>query len=164
MRRFLLILSSLILSVALFACSNKEEVSKPENNKVSADVEYNYLDDPKSLVNSYDEALETTWKNTSFDMQNNLQKPFFIRGTAELSNYYNYGYTNTKKLFCVELTPEDGSFSDRWYVYMDREKFREVYDGLINNDNKTIEVIAFVPEKVYEKDQGNMAVALTARY
>ena len=164
MRRFLLILSSLILSIALFACSNKEEVSKPENNKVSADIEYNYLDDPESLVNSYDEVLETTWKNASFDTQNNLQKPFFVRGTAELSNYYNYKFTNEQKFFCVELKPVDGDFSDKWFIYFDREEYKDVYDDLISNNNKTIEVVAQIPQNAYEKGQGNMALGLTVRH
>ena len=97
-------------------------------------------------------------------MENNLQKPFYIKGTANLSNYYNYKFTNEQKLFCVELAPEDGDFSDKWYFYFDRDEYKDVYDDLINNKGKTIEIIAYIPQNSYSQGQGNMALGLTVRH
>jgi len=162
MKKIFASLLSIIFFLLISACSNedKEKSSQPVNTKEEVAV----AETSPSFYDEYEEVLETTWKDASYNMENNLQKPFYIKGTANLSNYYNYKFTNEQKLFCVELAPEDGDFSDRWYFYFDRDEYKDVYDDLIKNKDKTIEVIAYIPKNSYSQGQGNMALGMTVRH
>ncbi|WP_182004736.1 hypothetical protein [Priestia aryabhattai] len=154
-------ISPLFLFVILIgsACSNESETKEINNETKVASTET-----PPSFYDEYEEVLQTTWKDASYDMENNLQKPFYIKGTANLSTYYNYKFTNEQKLFCVELIPEDGNYTDRWYFYFDRDEYKDVYNDLLNKKDKTIEVIAYIPKNSYSQGQGNMAVGMTVRH
>lgn len=140
-------------------CSDKTIPTQKE------EVEDSEKESAKSLEVTHKDALQTTWKDASYNTENNFKKAFFIKGKANLSNYFNYGFTNKKDFFCVEVTPYDGSYSDRWYVYFKHEDDNEeFYNTLLNSNEKLIEVIAAIPENTYDPNQGNMAIGLMASY
>ena len=157
----LLIAFTLLTMISITGCSSPDEVDKANETKVEATTT---KPSPSSFLDEYSEALKTTWKDASFDTENNLQKPFYIKGTANLSNYYNYKFTNEQKLFSVEVTPEDGDFSDEWFIYLDREEFKDVYDELKVEKDKVIEIVAYIPTTSYSTGQGNMALGMTVNH
>lgn len=103
-------------------------------------------------------GAEITGKDVQYDLVNNLDKSFYLEGTIELCDYYNYGYTNEKSNFCGLFTPLDGGYSDSWYLYLNRETFEPVYKALMNGIGSDLRIIAKVPSGVYKKGQGNMAL------
>jgi hypothetical protein len=105
-----------------------------------------------------DEAGVTlTAKDVQFDMVNNLDEEFALVGVAELSDYYNYGFTNEKAYFVARVTPDNGSYSDSWYLYFNRVSFDALYNTLKKGEQR-IRAIAVIPESAYKSGQGNMAV------
>ena len=78
-----------------------------------------------------------TNKDVQFDKYGNIGKSFMISGTAELDDYYNWGYRDFEAAyFCIQITPTDGSYSDRWYIYASRNEFSELFDKLKNGSKK----------------------------
>lgn len=72
-----------------------------------------------------------TNKDVQFDKYGNIGKNFMITGTAELDDYYNWGYKDFEVgYFCIQITPIGGNISDRWYVYASRSEFSELFDEL----------------------------------
>lgn len=157
----LLIAFTLLTILIIAGCSSPDKVNKADKTKVEATTNQS---ETSSFFDEYSEVLKTTWKDASFDTENNLQKPFYIKGTANLSNYYNYKFTNKQKLFSVEVIPEDGNFSDRWFIYLDREEFKGVYDELKVEQDKPVEVIAYIPTNSYSNGQDNMALGMTVNH
>ncbi|KQL53106.1 hypothetical protein AN964_06000 [Heyndrickxia shackletonii] len=104
-----------------------------------------------------EQNLSLTANEVSYNMPNNLDKPFFIEGEVKLCNYYNYGFTNEKDLFCGQLTPTNGNYSDSWYLYFHRESFDPLYQKLINGGTSEVMVTAIIPSRAYQSGQGNMA-------
>lgn len=99
-----------------------------------------------------------------YNMSNNLDKQFYLEGTVELCDYYNYGFTNESKYFCGQLTPFEGGFTDSWYLYFDRESFDGVFNVLLQG-NLHLRIAAEVPSSVYKRGQGLMAwVRKTGEY
>ncbi|WEZ10170.1 hypothetical protein P5663_10175 [Priestia flexa] len=122
MKETFLNLLLIVLLLSFTACSNEnvEMDEKVQAKNTTEEV------DSESLAVTHKETFLTTWKDTSFDIENNLQKPFYIKGEAKLSNYYNYKFTNEKDLFSVEVIPQDGDVSNKWYIYLNREEFKEL--------------------------------------
>lgn len=106
----------------------------------------------EEFKNDYSISLDSI--DVQYDMPNNLNNRFFIGGTLEICDYYNYGFTDDNTFFCGEMTPDDGT--DSWYVYFDRNKYSGVYDKLLT-ENLSARISAIIPEKMYKKNQGNMA-------
>jgi hypothetical protein len=106
-----------------------------------------------------------TGKDVQYDMKNNLDKEFVVMGMGKLSNYYNYGFDSSieSRYFCVEVTPFNGSYSDRWYLYFTRADFGVLFNNLKQGE-KGILAVCNIPRSVYEPGQGNMAEVQSARY
>ncbi|MBU9720542.1 MULTISPECIES: hypothetical protein [Bacillaceae] len=92
-----------------------------------------------------------------YNMANMLDERFIITGIGELSDYYNYGFTNQEYTFSVRLTPEGGNYTDGWYLYFPREANQELYNELLEYGSVEIMAMASVPSEVYKPNQGNMA-------
>ena len=106
----------------------------------------------EKFKNDYTISLNAT--DVQYDMSNNLNNRFFIGGTLEICDYYNYGFTDDNTYFCGEITPDDGT--DSWDVYFDRNQYSFIYDKLLS-ENLSARISAIIPEKMYKKNQGNMA-------
>ncbi|PWW02498.1 hypothetical protein DFQ01_109123 [Paenibacillus cellulosilyticus] len=109
--------------------------------------------------------ISLTAKDVQFDMVNNLDKNFVLAGTAELDDYYNYGFDSDMEAdyFCVRVTPEDGSYSDRWYLYFHRDSFNALFEKL-KQGNVNVITTAVIPEFRFEKNQGLMAQVVRVEY
>lgn len=99
----------------------------------------------KELEQSFEEACETftenRWlqkysgaassKDVRYDPYTYIGKTFLISGSADLDDYYNYEYRNMESgYFCICVTPKGGSYSDQWYIYAERSKYKELYEEL----------------------------------
>ncbi len=100
-----------------------------------------------------------------YDMRNNVDKKFGLEGTAELCDYYNWGYDDDiePSYFCMEVTPNGGSYSDRWYIYSSRNSFSELYGDLLDG-NVDIKLIAEIDSYRFEKNQQNQATLVRASW
>ncbi|MGN1108198.1 MAG: hypothetical protein ACI4RK_02340 [Oscillospiraceae bacterium] len=99
--------------------------------------------------------------DVQFDMGNNLEKYFTLTGTAELDDYYNYGFDDDmeKDFFCVQVDPEGGSYSNRWYIYCHRETFYDLFDDL-KGSKINVQMVCLIPTANYEPGQNNMALLM----
>ncbi|WP_107842171.1 hypothetical protein [Metasolibacillus meyeri] len=109
------------------------------------------------------QGVNLTAKEVQYNMKNNLDKKFFINGSVELCDYYNYGFTNESAYFCGHITPIDGSYSDSWYLYFHRDSFNVLYDAMLRGEVNMM-IIAEIPSSVYKNNQGNMARVLSTKY
>lgn len=94
-------------------------------------------------------------KDVQFNMKNNLDKDFAITGTAHLSDYYNFGFTDDETYFCIQLDTDD-SLLDSWYLYCNRVTFSELFNDL-QNGHQLITATCVIPESLYESNRGNLA-------
>lgn len=101
-------------------------------------------------------------KDIEFDIENNLDKNFFVHGKAELSNYYNYGFDDSvkKDYFCIKLKPMFETSTNDWYLYCNREQGQDLYEDLLKNKEMEMAAIGVVWSKNYQKGQNNMAELL----
>ena len=154
---FTLLCSVFILS----ACGKDETVNANKNESSTDDVPAseryadNYIEpelsDDEKFMDEFDVKL--TGKDVQYNLANNLDKDFFLKGTVEICDYYNYGFTNEKKFFCGKMTTDD---NQSWYLYFNRSTFESVYDYLMDG-NLSVMVSANVPTSAYKSNQGNMA-------
>lgn len=76
-------------------------------------------------------------KDVQFDKFGTLGQPFMIEGTAELDDYYNWGYRDYEAShFCIKIRPVGGSYSDEWTIYASRSEFKELFDELMNGSRR----------------------------
>jgi len=103
--------------------------------------------------------ITLTAKDVQYDIKNNLDKNFAIVGTAELDNYYNYGFDERmeKDYFVAFVIPEGSSYSDGWYLYFHRDSFDKLFREL-KNGNRNIMATCQIPKWRYEDGQNNMAI------
>jgi len=152
----------LCFTFLLSACGKDETVNANKNDEgASEDIpaseryatEYvePVLSEDEKFMEEFD--LSLTGKDVQYNLANNLDEDFFLKGTVEICDYYNYGYTNEKKFFCGKMTTED---NQSWYLYFNRTNFESVYDYLLDGD-LSIRVSAIVPSSAYKSNQGNMA-------
>lgn len=158
--RFLFLI--LCTSLFLVACGKEEVVETdktgqdvPPSERYATDYVEPVLSEDEKFMEEYNISLNG--KEVQFNLANNLNKDFYLNGTVELCDYYNYGYTNEKEFFCGQLTPVDGGYSDSWYLYFHRDSFDNVYQALLEG-NMDMQISAKIPSKVYERGQGNMAI------
>lgn len=100
-----------------------------------------------------------TAKDVQYDMVKYLDKNFFITGTAELDDYYNYGFNHSmeRDYFVAYVIPDGESYSDGWYLYFHRESFNELFQKL-KKGKVDIMATSVIPKFRYERGQNNMAV------
>lgn len=110
-----------------------------------------------------DNNINLDAKDVQYDMVNNLDKSFALHGTAELDDYYNYGFDDDMEAdyFCIRVRPIGGSYSDEWYIYLHRSSFKELYDKL-KVDKKEVILQCKIPKYRYEKNMNNMAICESA--
>lgn len=96
--------------------------------------------------------------DVQYDMGNNLDKKFTLIGTAELDDYYNYGFGSDmeKDYFCVKVTPDNGSYSNSWYIYVFRVSDDDFFDTL-KKKKCEVQMVCYIPEYRYKEGQNNMA-------
>jgi len=102
-------------------------------------------------------------KTVQFDMANNLDSSFGISGTVELKDYYNYGFDNEKSYFSTYIVPDEGKYSDGWYLYFSRKDFETLFNEFLKG-KKHILVEAKIPSYMYEKGQGRMAMVYAVEW
>ena len=86
----------------------------------------------EDMMDKYNTSLDG--RDIQYDMDNNINEYFGLEGTAELCDYYNWGYDDSLEstYFCMEVSPNGGSYSDHWYwyLYANRQTFDELYKDL----------------------------------
>jgi len=114
---------------------------------------------PKSNIEKYCEenGITLTAKDVMYNIPNCLDMKFVLKGKAELSNYFNYGFDNDVYYFCMTVKPIGGSYSDQWYVYTSRSSTYELFTDL-SKGSCYVECVVEIPESYYKKGQGNMAL------
>lgn len=143
---FILLGSVLLLS----ACGEDDTVDKVEASNNETIITDQKSDEEKFMI---DFDITLTGKEVQYNMQNNLDKNFFLKGRVELCNYYNYGFLNESKFFCGKIVTEDNG---NWHLYFDREVYDSVYKDLIDG-SLPLMISAFIPSGAYKGNQGNMA-------
>ena len=60
-------------------------------------------------INAYmkEKNLTLKAKDIQFDMKNNVDKEFAMEGSVELADYYNYGFTDESKYFCIKVSADN---------------------------------------------------------
>lgn len=102
-------------------------------------------------------------KDIEYNMSNMLDKEFFIIGTVSLSDYYNYGFSDVEDTsFCIKFKPLYNTSKEEWYIYWDRQSFKEFYDDLIGKDDTLIMAICKIPKLYFNKNQQQMAKGIRA--
>lgn len=125
--------------------------SQPETSEPAALSKYEkYVKENNIILDNYD---------VQYDMGNNLNTQFTLEGVAELSDYYNYGFDKDmeKDYFCVCVTPSNGKYSNRWYIYCYRTAFKPFFDDLKKGECNVL-MVAYIPSKRYKSGQNNMAM------
>lgn len=96
-----------------------------------------------------------TAREVQYDKWGHFGDCFTISGTAELDDYYNWGYKNYEYgYFCIRIRPTGGSYSDEWYVYASRSKFADLYNGFLSG-SKSVTLVAQLVQ--VETGSNNMA-------
>ena len=81
-------------------------------------------------------------REVQYDKYGHLFDNFIITGTAELDDYYNWGYENYEYgYFCINIRPTGGTYSDEWYVYANRKTFSDLYESL-QSGSKNVTLVA----------------------
>jgi len=113
-----------------------------------------YISDNSITLDNYD---------VQYNMANNLDKEFSLVGYAELDDYYNYGFDDKleSSYFCLQVTPENGKYSDAWYIYCYRNSYQNLFDKTQAAGKKYVKMICCIPKGRFEEGQNNMA---TLRY
>ncbi|MBE7059096.1 MAG: hypothetical protein E7387_08415 [Ruminococcaceae bacterium] len=94
-------------------------------------------------------------REVQYDKWGHFGDNFIITGTAELDDYYNWGYENYEYgYFCINIRPSGGTYSDEWYVYANRNSFSDLYASL-QSGSKNVTLVA---QMVYvDTGSNNMA-------
>ena len=110
-----------------------------------------YISENNVTLDNYD---------VQYNMSNNLDKEFSLVGYAELDDYYNYGFDDELEstYFCLQVTPEDGKYSNAWYIYCHRSSCQTLLDKTQAAGKKYVKMICYIPKGRFEKGQNNMAM------
>lgn len=94
----------------------------------------------KAFLNKYPNTA--SHKDVKYDPYSYLGKNFIITGTAELDDYYNYEYRDFEhSYFCIAIEPVNGAYSDRWYIYANRNTFKELFETLKQGTSNKITLV-----------------------
>ncbi|OCA87797.1 hypothetical protein A8F94_08110 [Bacillus sp. FJAT-27225] len=127
------------------------------------------LAEVQELLNSYMDETGLAMKaiDVQYDMANQLDREFAIIGTASLSDYYNYGFSELEKeFFAVKIYPleDSSSIKDVWTLYFNRTDFAELFNTLKVNGETILVGTGVIPSQLYEDSQGNLAIASQASW
>jgi hypothetical protein len=117
----------------------------------------------RELMNKNNANLNA--KEVQYNMKNSVGKNFGLEGTAELCDYYNWGYDDSieSEYFCMEVTPNGGTYSDHWYIYSHRDSFDKLYRDLLAGQ-VDIQMIGRIDTKYFEEHQENQATLVSAQW
>ena len=136
---------------------NKDE----QSNTTKLDISFRF----KKYLKDNDIIAELDNYDVQYDRYGSLDKVFAFSGTAELDDYYNYGwYDDEQYYFCIFVTPHGGSYSDSWYIYCDRNSFPNFFEDLKAYGIIDVELACYIPSYKYESNQGNMANLRAVQY
>jgi hypothetical protein len=145
----------LMMTIAfLAACSptvDEEEAAQPQE-KTEEEHPGNYTFDQFME----DRSLDTDGEDIPYKVEDFVGERFAVQGTAQLDNYYNYGYKDLEVThFVIKVIKEDAL---HWYLYVSREEYPELFQELKKGP---VEVYAqaSVSEDYYESEQGHLAMA-----
>lgn len=94
--------------------------------------------------------------DVQYDKLGHVGRQFVITGTAELDDYYNWGYRDLEGLyFCIRIRPKGGNLSNEWYVYGSRTTHKDLYDKLMSSPGKSVTLICTL--YFYDTGSNNMA-------
>ncbi len=105
----------------------KDKTYELDKNNILANAYY------KAQMELFEEKYGKLATNTDvqYDKHGNIGNKFVITGSAELDDYYNWSYENYSPLyFCIRTRPENGTFSDEWYMYAHRTDFKSLFNVL----------------------------------
>lgn len=177
MKKTFLGIIALFMILALTACSSaadKQRIAELEAELSSIKEKYNITENdvsgnneseaPTTTINEvereFQEYLEenhVTLDNfdVQYDMANNLDKLFTISGVAELSDYYNWGFDKSleSSYFCLQVIPDGGGYTNRWYLYCSRESFNGVIEKAKKKGKIYISAVCRIPSSVFNKNQ-----------
>jgi hypothetical protein len=115
---------------------NEDEVKVESQIVVAETVTTTINYEEKFAAYLKDKNISLKARDVLFNMQNTLDQPFAIMGKAKLDNYYNYGFRDFEKThFAVSIIDEGAGFSDRWVLYLERDKFNDLFQTLKNGGN-----------------------------
>ena len=119
-----------------FRSDYEKAVEEAEEKKQEAEAKRKKQD----FENKYNNAVDA--REVKYNPYAHLGENFIIKGTAELDDYYNYEYRDLKMVyFCICVTPNNGSYLDRWYIYADREDYSELYEKLLKGSISNITIV-----------------------
>lgn len=132
---------------------------------------YKKESDISDLQTAYGQAYMTIWQkkygdiptnnDVQYDKYSYLGQNFIIIGSAELDDYYNYFYSDLAPVyFCMQITPEGGGYTDRWYIYAQRDTFKKLFDELKESEKSNIALIC----QMYSPDTGSNNMATLVDY
>lgn len=115
----------------------------------------------RELIDEEHMSVRLSASDVQYNMSNNLDRYFYLEGTATLSTYYNYGFDDSMEssYYCIAVTPTGGSYLDRWYIYCHRRSFDDMFERLSEKGSSSVHIIAEIPRERYKSGQGNMAEA-----
>lgn len=156
MRKLIIIILCFISILSFNGCSKKsvEPTPKPLTQSLLEPTETTSTEDSLTLYMKTNN-ISLKAKDIQFDMKNNLDKNFAIEGIATLGTYYNYGFKDEGKYFCIKVNTDNIS-SNSWYLYCDRKSFAELFD-ILKDKNAFVTATCKISSNVYKTDQGNMA-------
>ena len=118
------------------------------------------LTDSEAVINPFDRYLlehgiTLTNSDVQNDMADNVDKYFSLKGKAELSDYYAYGFTeDIKNYYCIKVTSENDT--DSWYIYCSKLGFSQLYNDMKLN-TCDVKLVCIIPKDHYQDGQCNMA-------
>lgn len=133
-----------------------EEISQAIENAYTNIYTKVQQEKKNEFLNEYSYAA--TADDVKYSPYSYLGSEFVISGTVELDDYYNYEYAGLESIyFCMMITPEGGSFSDRWYIYASRQGFSDLLEYLKTADSCSITMVA---KTYYPKAASNSMATL----
>ncbi|MBM7585334.1 hypothetical protein JOC86_001876 [Bacillus pakistanensis] len=152
MKQGFLLMMTIVLLGACSPTVGQEEVSKPQGK---IDEEYILKDDYTFIEFMEDRSLGT------MDIPYRVEEEFVgerfaLKGKAQLSRYYNYGYKDLEATHFVIKVVKEGSL--HWYLYVSRQEFPELFQEL-KKGPVDIYADASIPADYFEVGQGHLAMA-----
>lgn len=137
--------------------TNKDKVKELIDEVIKKAASYENENTYKMYIKN--NSVKLTAKEIQYNMSNNINREFTLEGIGELDDYYNYGYDKAESgYFCIFVTPNNGTYSDSWYIYCDRYEYREIYNKLLKR-KQSLKLVCKIEGWRYEENQGNMATA-----
>ena len=154
-------LLALVVFVSLSACTQTNtpvpsKLTDEEADIIIHEIQTAYPDNNLDKL-MQEKNVTLTAKEVQYNMSNNVDKEFGLEGSAEICDYYNWGYDKSieSDYFCMHVTPS-GGYLESWYIYVGRTNGEKLYQDLLQG-NQYVVLIAKIDGFLYEKNQQNQA-------